>query len=197
MQPVMRKESDRDPQFSTWIGGFAQNIRQCIHCGQCSSSCPLSGYMDKTPRRLMHLAREGFKKDVLESFSLWLCTSCYSCHVKCPRDIPVTDVMYALKRKAIEEGYYPKRFAIPVLAKEFRKMVYDSGRISESELVVRLKLKTNPFSMIKMARLGVNLIRTGRFSLKREKIQNRVQLQTLLNSLESIRKQDVLKEAGQ
>ncbi len=195
MQSVIRKESERDPKFSQWIGSFAKNIRQCIHCGQCSSSCPLSGYMDKTPRRLMHLAREGFKEDVLQSFALWLCTSCYSCHVKCPRDIEVTDVMYALKRKAIEEGYYPKRFAIPVLAKEFRNMVYNNGRISESELVVRLKLKTNPFSMLKMAGLGINLLKTGRFSLKREKIRNKKQLQTLLDSLETVR-QGKSKEAA-
>lgn len=184
MEPIIRKESERDPAFAAWIANFAENIRQCIHCGQCSSSCPLAGYMDRTPRQLMHLSREGFKDMVLSSNSIWLCTSCYACRVRCPRDIKVTDVMYALKRRAIEEGLYFKRFPIPQLAKEFQAMVYRKGRISETELVVRLKLKTDLLSMFGMMGLGLGLLRTGRLSLKREKIKNKAQLRKLLAALE-------------
>ncbi len=180
IRPLVRKDSERDPEFSKWITGIAENIRQCIHCGQCSSSCPLAVYMDWSPRQLMHLSREGFKDDVLESFSIWLCTSCYACRVKCPRGIKVTDVMYALKRRAIVEGKYPHRFAIPRLAQEFQNMVFRNGRVSESELVLRLKLKTNPFSLIGMAFLGLKLLKTGRMSFKRERIRNRSQLRKLL-----------------
>jgi quinone-modifying oxidoreductase, subunit QmoC len=195
MEPVIRKESERDPEFGRWIASFADNIRQCIHCGQCSSSCPLAGYMDKSPRQLMHLSREGFKEDVLRSRSVWLCTSCYACRVRCPREIKVTDVMYALKRRAIREGLYPKRFAIPALAKEFQNMVYRNGRISESELVMRLKVKTNPFEMFGMAKLGIALLRTGRMSMKRETIQGKHQLKQLLDILEPQSAHETLKEA--
>jgi heterodisulfide reductase subunit C len=193
-EPVIRRESERDPEFGKWIGEVAENIRQCIHCGQCSSSCPLAGYMDLSPRKLMHLSREGFRKDVLGSHSIWLCTSCYACRVRCPREIKVTDVMYALKRKAIEEGVYSRRFAIPTLAREFRNMVYRNGRVSESWLVTFLKLKTNPFSMLGMAGLGINLIRTGRLSLKFERIRNRKQLKTLLDALETAKAEGNVKE---
>jgi heterodisulfide reductase subunit C len=194
MQPVIRRESERDPEFGKWIGSFAENIRQCIHCGQCSSSCPLAGYMDLSPRKLMHLSREGFREDVLGSHSIWLCTSCYACRVRCPREIKVTDVMYALKRKAIEGGLYPKRFAIPALAKEFQSMVHRNGRISESWLVTFLKLKTDPLSMFGMAGLGMALIRTGRLSLKFESIKNRKQLKTLLDAVEIEKSEGTVKE---
>jgi quinone-modifying oxidoreductase, subunit QmoC len=194
--PVIHKESERDPEFGRWIGEIAENIRQCIHCGQCSGSCPLSGYMDRSPRKLMHLAREGFKDLVLGSFSIWLCTSCYACRVKCPRGIKVTDVMYALKRRAIREGLYSRRFPIPALAKEFKSMVYRNGRVSESELVVRLKLKTNPLSMMGMAPLGINLLKTGRMSMKREKIRNREQLRKLLDATEPMRVAVTLHKEG-
>ena len=69
---------------------------------------------------------------MLESATPWLCASCYECQVRCPRDIKVTDIMYALKRRAIEKGMYPKRFPIPVLAKAFYNMVATHGRNSES-----------------------------------------------------------------
>jgi len=68
----------------------------------------------------------------------WLCASCYECQVRCPREIKVTDVMYALKRRAIEKGMYPRRFPIPVLAKAFYTIVASHGRNSESRLVIEL-----------------------------------------------------------
>jgi len=186
MKQMIRTEADRDSGFARWITGVvgAEKMRECIHCGQCSGNCPLALYMDYTPRRLMYLAREGFEEDALSSFTIWLCTSCYACTVQCPHDIKVTDVMYALKRRAIEQGAYPGRFPVPVLAREFRKMVRGNGRISEGLLVLRLMLKTNVLRLLGMSRLGFDLLRTGRFSLRTDKIADRDELRTILDRLE-------------
>jgi heterodisulfide reductase subunit C len=104
--------------------------------------------------------------------------------VSCPREIKVTDIIYALKRRAIEDEVYPKKFPIPILAKEFGKMIRGKGRITETRLVMNLYLKTNIFKATKMARMGMGLMRTGRFSLKSESIKNRGQIQTIMKSLE-------------
>jgi hypothetical protein len=66
-------------------------------------------------------------------------------------------------------------------------MVYRNGRISESELVVRLKLKTNPLSLFGMASLGLKLLKTGRMSMKRETIRNRKQVRDLLDATEPMK----------
>jgi heterodisulfide reductase subunit C2 len=125
-------EADRDPEFARWVshtvGG--ERIRHCLQCGLCSGKCPLSLYMDYTPRRLMHLSREGFKEEVLGSSSIWLCTACYACMVNCPKNINVTHLLYALKQRAIEEKRYPHWFAIPIMAKQFSAMLRGSGRIT-------------------------------------------------------------------
>ncbi|HZP02835.1 MAG TPA: 4Fe-4S dicluster domain-containing protein, partial [Terriglobia bacterium] len=86
VKQMVKYEVERDPDFARWVTGVigGERIRNCIQCGLCSASCPLSPYMDYTPRRLIHMAREGFKRDVLQSFTIWLCTSCYSCTVECP-----------------------------------------------------------------------------------------------------------------
>jgi quinone-modifying oxidoreductase subunit QmoC len=183
MRPTIRTEADRDSTFAGWIKSLpgAEGVSQCIHCGLCAGSCPLSRYMDRSPRQLLYLAREGFREDVLRSFTIWLCTSCYTCTVRCPRGIQVTELMYALKRRAIEEGLYPKRFAIPVLAREFGRMVRSRGRITESRLVLRLMLKTNLLRLFRMIPMGGGLLRTGRFSLRPETIRDRDQLSKLLD----------------
>lgn len=181
-----RYAEDVNPAFPVEImarpGGEA--LRDCIQCGTCSGACPMSIYMDLTPRRVIALTRAGLERDVLEAKTPWLCASCYECQVRCPRAIKVTDIMYALKRRAIEKGTYPKHFAIPVLAKAFHNMVAKHGRNAESRLVVELMLRTNPLGMLKMAPLGLKLLTRGRMLLGQDRIKNLGQLKAVLGGME-------------
>jgi len=188
---IVKFEAERDPAFAQWIshtvGG--ERIRHCLQCGLCSGSCPLSLYMDYTPRRLMHLSREGFKEEVLSSFSIWLCTCCYACMVECPKKINITHLMYALKERAIEEKFYPKRFAIPIMAREFSKMVRANGRITESWLILRVFLRTGVLRLLGMSRLGLKLFRAGRMSVWPEKVSRRHEITSLLDSVAATKKE--------
>jgi heterodisulfide reductase subunit C len=145
--------------------------------------------MDYTPRKIIQMVREGFKDDVLKSSTIWLCASCYSCTVECPKGIKITDVMYALKREAIETGHYPKRFPTPVLAGSFFDQVLNNGRNSEGPLLLKMYLKTNPFIMFKNMILGFKLWKTGRLSLKTERIKDKKNLARLLSSVEKSREE--------
>lgn len=188
---IVKFEAERDPAFAEWIshtvGG--ERIRHCLQCGLCSGSCPLSLYMDYTPRRLMHLSREGFKQEVLSSFTIWLCTCCYACMVECPKGINITHLMYALKTRAIEEHFYPKRFPIPELAREFAAMVRGSGRITESRLVLRVFLKTAVWRLVGMSKMGLKLLRTGRMRFTREQVARRHEIAILLDSVDSTKRE--------
>jgi quinone-modifying oxidoreductase subunit QmoC len=158
-----------------------EGLSKCIQCGTCSAGCPLSVYMDYTPRRIISLTRSGLEKDVLKAFTPWLCASCYECQVLCPKEIKITDIMYALKRRAIKKGSYPKRFPVPVLAREFFNMVFKNGRNSETWVVMKLMMKTNPFKLLGMAPQGLKLMKAGRMPLGQEKIKDRRQLQKMLD----------------
>ena len=142
-----------------------EKIFSCLQCGTCGSACPVSVYMDYTPRRLIGMVRKGFKQEVVESFAIWLCASCYECTVRCPAGIKVTDVMYALKRIAIRERIYPRRFPVPMLAKEFIEMLKGTGRNNEFWLVLKVLLKTAPMKLLTMWPLGLRLWQRGRMCL--------------------------------
>ncbi len=191
VKSLIKYEVERDPAFARWVASVTggERIRNCIQCGLCSANCPLAPYMDFTPRRLIHMAREGFKRDVLGSFTIWLCTSCYSCTVECPRRIRVTDIMYALKRRAIEDGVYPRRFPIAVLASEFGSMIRRNGRVTESWLVMRVFLKSAIMRLLGMSKLGTKLFLTGRMEMVPATIRGRKQLQTLLDAVEAHKKE--------
>jgi len=54
------------------------------------------------------------------------------------------DIMYSLKREAIQYQLYPPRFPVPVLAQEFCKMVRARGRSSESWLALAWRCNRIP-----------------------------------------------------
>jgi len=179
----IKYQADCDPTFAPAIKSIpgCEKLDSCIQCGTCSGICPLSIYMDMPPRRIMNLVRYGFKREVMNSNTVWLCSACYACTVECPRQIKVTDVMYALKQMAIKERLYPKRFPMVVLANQFYKMVRHRGRMNEIHLVTRLYLLTNWLKLLEMARLGIELIRRGRFSVKPDNIERIGELHAILD----------------
>lgn len=182
LQRTIRYQADSDPDFARQLMQTpgCERLEDCIQCGTCSGVCPLAIYMDHTPRQLMALAREGFKREVLSSQTLWLCASCYACTTECPRQIRITDILYELKQRAIRARVFPNHLPTPVLAREFARMVARNGRITESFLVVILYLKTNWFSALSQWRLGLGLLRKGRFPLRPESIRARSDLARML-----------------
>jgi len=184
----MKFQREADPEWADRISRQPgiDRIWSCIQCGTCSGTCPLSIYMDFTPRRIIALVREGFRNDALSCQTIWLCASCYSCTTHCPQDVHITDLMYALKREAIKHRLFPRRFPVPVLAREFYELVRRYGRNSEAWLVIRMALKSNPFVLLTMAKYGFNLLRTGRLSFRQEKIRGTQELERELAPVEEV-----------
>jgi heterodisulfide reductase subunit C len=142
--------------------------------------------MDYTPRKVFAMIRAGMRDEVLSCNTLWLCTSCYSCYVRCPQDIKITDIMYALKRIAIKAGKYPKGSDAQELSKMFTHIVNKYGRNHELELIQRYFLKTKPFKLLKNMPIGLKLFTHGRLPLLPTKIRNISQLQKIIRKAKSL-----------
>lgn len=170
-------------EVSSIPGG--EQIVHCIQCGTCSGSCPTSYLMKDGPRGLITKIRAGLKKEVLKSPDIWLCTSCYSCYVRCPQNIKVTDLMYALKRLAGRENTARSRNGYH-LCRSFMKVVGRYGRNNETELLIRFFLRTNPFKLLTNALIGLNLWLRGRMPIKLARIKNRGQIKAILAKAEEL-----------
>jgi quinone-modifying oxidoreductase subunit QmoC len=186
LQGSITYEGQLDRGFAYEVASIpgGEGIFECLQCGACSGICPIATHMDYTPRRLINMVREGFKNEVLHSRTVWLCASCYSCTVNCPAGIHIADVMYALKRLAIKEGTYPRRFPIPALAQEFLRNVQRSGRNNEVAVVLGLALRTNPLRLLNLAPIGLKLLRAGRTNIRGEKVREPEALGRLLQSVQ-------------
>lgn len=175
-------ERQLDVNFTDLIQSMpgGENLRRCIQCGTCSATCPFSHVMDYTPRKIIYLIREGFKEEVMSSFTPWLCASCFSCRVHCPKEIKITDLMYLIKREAIKNNHYPPKTPIVSLTKESVKMIHKNGRISEGYLMGIVLLKVSFLKLLRMSGLGLKMLLTGRFPLIPEKIKRHGDLKKIL-----------------
>ncbi len=180
---TIKLEAGLDKTFGETIAKEAhgEKLFGCIQCGNCSAACPLSVWMDYTPRKVIAMVRAGFKQEVLSNRTVWLCASCYQCTVECPKGIKITDVMYALKREAIENKIYPKNFPVPILAKTFFNEVKRTGRINEIFLLTNYYLRYNIFKMLGYASLGIKLFMNRRLSLFEKGMGNRKEFRAMLN----------------
>lgn len=155
----------------------------CIQCGTCSVVCPMIEYMDHSPRVLNAMLMAGNYDDVLHSRAIWACTSCYACTVECPKQLPVTESISALKRASMRADAYPRRFVTPVMAREFVRFVDRRGRSSEAWISVALYLRTRPSQLLRYAPVAVRLMRRGRLRLRPESLRDPAQLHRILDAL--------------
>jgi len=74
-----------------------QNILACYQCGKCSAGCPMVSLMDLLPNQIIRLIQIGQFNDVLNSKTIWLCASCFTCSARCPKGVDLAKVMEALR----------------------------------------------------------------------------------------------------
>jgi heterodisulfide reductase subunit C len=142
-----------------------EKIKQCIQCGTCSGACPTSHAMDYTPREIIAALRAGMLDRILDSNTVWMCSSCYGCTVRCPAGIKLTDVMYQLKSLATKHGVKPKDVSTPALQEAFVAEVEANGRNDEVGLMRRFFLGTNPLNGLKNLGLAAAMQRRGRLKM--------------------------------
>ncbi len=94
------------PEAVIKAGGEKINI--CIQCGTCSASCPFGRITSFRIRQLIRRAQLGFRDKVLSNKDLWLCTTCYTCAHRCPRDANPMEILIGLRSLVVEEGLVPR-----------------------------------------------------------------------------------------
>ena len=163
-----------------------ERIKRCIQCGTCTGSCPVSYAMDISPRQLIALFRAGEMETIMKSRTIWICASCYACTTRCPSGIKITDIMYALKRTAMDKKYQSRAPQVRLLAKLFTQNLMAFGRLHEGTLIQKYYLKTNPFKMISLLPLAKKMLTTKRLALFPKKIKAHKELKRIIKKAQEI-----------
>lgn len=95
-----------DPDFAqSIIDAGGKTLDLCYQCGTCTGSCPSGRTTAFRTRQLIRKAQLGLKDDILPSEDLWMCTTCYSCVERCPRDVDIVDIIILMRNMAVQKGY--------------------------------------------------------------------------------------------
>ncbi len=141
-------------------------VKMCMQCGVCSGSCPFGPHWEHPPQEIFMMIRAGKRDEVLKSDSMWMCTSCYNCIVRCPRQLPITHIMHGLANYAHRLGLAPKGQP----TREFGTLFWDNlvkkGRVNELKLTMGHYFKDGFGPGIKTA-MAMQSVGLGLFKAKR------------------------------
>ena len=154
-------EVERNVEEGEWV-------KMCMQCGVCAGSCPLGDAWEHTPQKIFMMIRAGKREEVLGSDSMWMCTSCYNCIVRCPRELPITHIMHGLAHYAKRLGIAPKEQPTAKFAQLFWDNLMKKGRVNELKLGMALYFMNGFGEGVKVAmknqKLGMNMIKTKRMN---------------------------------
>lgn len=143
-------------------------VKMCMQCGVCAGSCPLGNAWEHTPQKLFMMIRAGKRDEVLQSDAMWMCTSCYNCIARCPRELPITHIMHGLANYAHRLGIAPKNQPTRKFATMFWNNLTKKGRVNELKLGIALYFMNGLVNGIKVAikamPLGLSMMKTKRLS---------------------------------
>ena len=165
----MNQSAQKENDFavvSDQLAPIREMIQACIQCGTCTGSCPNAFAMDSTPRKLWRMVMMGQKDAIFQSKTFGLCSSCYYCTLRCPRGLPLTEAMGALKQIAAKENLEPYKKSVRFY-KSFVNSVRRHGRVREMEFMTLYFFSMkDPFLPLKFAPLGMKLMSKGKVSVQ-------------------------------
>lgn len=139
------------------------NVNLCYQCRKCSAGCPMAYAMDYTPAQLIHAIRLGLKDIVLNSKTMWMCSSCYTCTTRCPQEVEIAKVMDMVKMIAVAEGIKPPVSTVNAFNKAALLNIKLLGRLYELGMIMDLKRRT--FQLFKDVGLGMKMLFKGKISI--------------------------------
>lgn len=144
------------------LSRLREEVQACIQCGTCTGSCPNAFAMDRTPRQLWRLLLLGDTQTIFSSKTFILCSACYLCTLRCPRGLPLTDLMSALKAEAARQGIGLYRDST-LFYDSFLANVRRNGRVQEMGLMMKYFTRLlRPGPPLANAGLGLKLMSKGK-----------------------------------
>jgi heterodisulfide reductase subunit C len=158
---IVLTDIKRDLAFGDRLTPTGHQLSTCIQCGTCTASCPSASAMDITPRKMWRMVQLGMVDEVLCSKTMWLCSICYQCQMRCPRGIPLTETIAKLKQLAIQQQIKQYRESTYFYV-AFSDVMRRYGRMRETEFMARYFMSTNPLDALGYASMGLTLLRRGK-----------------------------------
>jgi heterodisulfide reductase subunit C2 len=162
------------------------NVATCYQCGKCSAGCPMAADSQLRPHRIMRLAMQDRRAELLQDESIWYCLTCETCSARCPNSCDPARIIDAVRELAGAAGHVAQDRSIRAFHEAFLEQIRGNGRVHEMGFVLQYKLKSG--HLFQDAENAPAMLFKGKLSARAEKIRDQ----------ESIRRifRECLPEAG-
>ena len=175
-----------EPNSPGPMAAIQEKVQACMQCGTCTGSCANSFAMDLTPRQLWRMVQLGQKEDIFNSKTFYLCSACYYCTLRCPRGLPLTETISALKRLAAAENI-KKYKQSSNFYRTFMDTVRRYGRVREMEFMNRYFLSMkNPFFPLSFVPMGLKLMKKRKVPLEMPRLFGKGRFDRLFEKVEEL-----------
>jgi len=160
-------------------------IKKCIQWGRAAAAARSATSWITGPESLFSLIRAGFRDEVLRSNTIWICSSCYTCAVRCPKGHQDHGRHVRPQAPRRQGGESEGQKAV-VLSRNFARMVNTYGRNHETELMTRYIIEAEPHHAFNFVPQGWRLFSNRRLPLMPHRIKNIQQLKRILKKVDEL-----------
>jgi heterodisulfide reductase subunit C len=172
---VLDLGSSGDPGLPAAVSRLAgTSVEACYACGKCSAGCPVSCAMDYQPHQIMRLLHLGLRDEALRSKAIWICASCITCTVRCPREVDLAAVMDALRSMSRRAGVRPGEPNVVVFTRSFLDVLRANGRLHELGMTLLFKLRSG--DLFGDLDLGVKMLLKGKLKILPSLVKDRARV---------------------
>lgn len=142
---------------------IAGDASKCYQCGTCTGDCPTAWLNPEfNPRKMVLMASWGME-EILKSNIPWLCTACFKCTTRCPKEVRPSDVIASIRTIAIRERLAPEGAGLK-FEEAYTEVVKESGELDESALVTKVMGLTGAMRMMPLG-MAISMLRKKKVSL--------------------------------
>jgi heterodisulfide reductase subunit C len=166
----------------------------CYQCGKCSAGCPVHYLMDIPPNVVIRFLQLGQLDPVLESRTIWVCSSCNTCSTRCPKEFKIAECMDALRELALATGKdTPSERDIKLFHKVFMNSTRRLGQVHEASIAAAYKLRSRHF--FADAFNGVKMFLKGKIKPFWHKVKGVKEVRAMFDAAGYGRKEDAVPSA--
>ncbi len=171
-------DADKRKFFNEVREKSGQPIDLCYQCQKCASGCIATGFADYYPNEIIRLVQLGQKERVLNSSSIWICSSCGMCGARCPNGINIAEVMDALKEMAIAAGTVQEKNVL-LFHNTFLNSARTFGRVHEASMMGFYKIKSG--DLMSDMDFGMDMLKKGKLPLLPHRVKARGKIKNIFN----------------